>query len=337
MKAAIFDAPQKMHVGEWQEPFLGENDVLVRVSTAGICAGDLYIYSGKNPYTTYPVIGGHEVCGAVEDAGLGAKRFQRGEAVVIEPFLSCGHCFPCREGKPNCCSNLEIIGVHRPGGYAEYVVAPEDRLFAVPPGLSPLWASFAEPVTIAIHACRRGEIKRGDYVLILGCGPIGLALIEVAIVRGARVAAVDVLDSRLKTAQALGAEIIKNDGHLLDQVQATTNGEGAAVVVEATGNVNMMESTADLVAAGGKIVIVGLVANGVKVHFPGLDFTRKEMTIVGSRTEVGCFPEALDLLASGRIQYPKFATQFELWSAPEVFSDLTHNPGSVHKGVFICG
>ncbi|MBV9674535.1 MAG: alcohol dehydrogenase catalytic domain-containing protein [Verrucomicrobia bacterium] len=335
MKAAIFDAPHKMHIGEWQQPSLGTDDVMVKVSAAGICAGDLYIYTGKNPYTTYPVIGGHEVCGVVADAGSGAKTFHCGQAVVIEPFLSCGKCFPCREGKPNCCSNLEIIGVHRPGGYAEYVVVPQDHLFAMPAGLTPLWASFAEPVTIAIHACRRGEIKRGDYVLILGCGPIGLALIEVAIVRGARVVAVDVLDSRLRTAHALGAEVIKNDGHLLEQVLAMTHGEGAAVVVEATGNVNIMESTADLVAAGGKIVIVGLVAKGIKVQFPGLDFTRKEMTIVGSRTEVGCFPEALDLLASGRIQYPKYATVFELWSAPDVFSDLTRNPGSVHKGVFV--
>jgi L-gulonate 5-dehydrogenase len=119
--------------------------------------------------------------------------------------------------------------------------------------------------------------------------------------------------------------------HVLDQ----TNGEGAPVVIEATGNPKAMESTVDLVAAGGRIVIVGLVKKGTTVNFPGLDFTRKEMTVVGSRASSNCFPEALSLLASGTIRYPKVATEFGLWQAPEVFERLNREPGSVHKGVFI--
>lgn len=178
MKAAIFDAPHQMHVGHWGNPEVGLDDVLVSVKAAGICAGDLYIYAGKNPYTKYPIIGGHEICGVVAGTGSNVTGLERGQLVVVEPFLSCGHCYPCRVGKPNCCANLQTIGVHRAGGYAEFVVAPATHVHAVPPGMSPLWASFAQPVTIAIHACRRGEVSAGEYVLILGCGPIGLALIE---------------------------------------------------------------------------------------------------------------------------------------------------------------
>jgi L-gulonate 5-dehydrogenase len=335
MKAAIFDAPRQMHVGPWTKPQPGPDEALVSVKAVGICAGDLYIYSGKNPYTEYPIIGGHEICGVVDSIGSDVTGVQPGQLVVIEPFLSCGKCYPCRVGKPNCCANIKIIGVHKAGGYADWVVAPATHLHPVPPTLSPLWASFAEPVTIGIHACRRGEVKAGEYVLILGCGPIGLALIEVAHAYGAHVVAVDVLDSRLETARTLGADVLKGNDDLLGQVLEQTNQEGAPVVIEATGNTKVIESTVNLVAAGGRIVIVGLVARGVKVQFPGLDLTRKEMTLLGSRTEVNCFPEALELLASGKIHYPKAATEFDLWSAPEVFAEISRNPDSVRKGVFV--
>jgi threonine dehydrogenase-like Zn-dependent dehydrogenase len=114
-----------------------------------------------------------------------------------------------------------------------------------------------------------------------------------------------------------------------------TNREGFPVVIEATGNPEAMESTVDLVAAGGRIVILGLLKQGVRVSFPGLDFTRKEMTIVGSRASVNCFPEALDLMASGQITYPKVATEFSMWDAPQVFSELAGNPALVQKGMLV--
>lgn len=335
MRAAIFDAPHRMRLAEWPTPEPGPDDVIVAISAAGICAGDLYIYSGKNPYTQYPIIGGHEICGTVAAAGANIKTFKKNQLVVIEPFLSCGSCYPCRIGKPNCCANLQIIGVHRAGGYAEYVLAPASKLHPVPEGVTPFMASFAEPVTIGIHACRRGQISAGEYVLVLGCGPIGLAIIEVALNRGAHVVATDLFSSRLEIARRLGAQTIPSDDALIEEVLAQTGGEGAPIVVEATGSPKVMQSTVDLVAAGGRIVIVGLVGKGVGVSFPGLEFTRKELSILGSRTETACFPEALTLLASGRIKYPEVATEFDLWSAPEVFADLLQNPSKIHKGVFV--
>jgi threonine dehydrogenase-like Zn-dependent dehydrogenase len=334
MKAAIMDQPQAMHVGPWLEPDLLPGEVLVQVKAAGVCAGDMYFYLGKNPYATYPQVCGHEIAGVVADPGT-ACSLNRGTAVVVEPFVGCGTCYPCRIGKSNCCARLQIIGVHQSGGYAEFVKAPASHIHAVPAGLSPVLASFAEPVAIAVQACRRGEVKAGEYVLILGCGPIGLALIEVVKARGGIPVATDVVDARLEFARQLGARTIKSDETLLSQVLEQTNGEGAPVVIEATGNIKAMESTVDLVAAGGRIVIVGLVKKGLSVSFPGLDFTRKEMTIVGSRASVNCFPEALDLLARGAIHYPKVATEFSLWEAPGVFQKLAENPAMVHKAVFV--
>jgi L-gulonate 5-dehydrogenase len=147
--------------------------------------------------------------------------------------------------------------------------------------------------------------------------------------------AADISESRLRVAADLGAETFLSGDPLLQTILDRTNGEGVPVVFEATGNIRAMEATVDLVAAGGRIVILGLVKRGVTVQMPALDFTRKEMTIVGSRASVNCFPESLQLLASGQVRYPKIASVFDLWDAPSVFARLAENPASVHKAVFV--
>lgn len=335
MRAAIIDAPFAMHIGEWATPTPGPGEVLVAVRATGICAGDMYIYRGTNPYASYPIIGGHEIAGTIAAVGAGVAGLAEGARVVVEPFIGCGSCYPCRVGKSNCCANLQIIGAHRAGGFAEYVLAPAANIHPVPEGMALGLAAFAEPVAIGVQACRRGAVAAGERVLILGCGPIGLALIEVARARGARPVAVDLLPERLATARSLGAETLEAGDGLLERVLEQTAGEGAPVVIEATGAVPAIEQTVDLVAAGGRIVIVGLVKRGVGVSFPGLDFTRKEMTVVGSRASVDCFPEALALLASGAIAYPRAASEFSMWDAPAVFAGMAADPASVQKGVLV--
>lgn len=335
MKASIMDAPHSMRVDTWNMPRIGPEEVLVQVKAAGLCAGDMYFYLGKNPYAQYPQICGHEIAGVVVEVGSAVTGLAAGMPVVVEPFIGCGHCYPCRIGKSNCCANLQIIGVHRPGGYAEYLTAPATHIHRVPAEMSMTRASFVEPLAIGVQACRRGAVASGEQVLVLGCGPIGLALIEVARARGAAVMAVDTLPARLETAARLGAEPMPAGEQLLPAILERTGGEGMPVVMEATGVASVIEQTVDLVAAGGRIVIVGLVPAGVGVTFPGLDYTRKEMTVLGSRASVNCFPEALELLAGNLITYPDLATEFSLWDAPQVFADLAAHPGKVHKGVFL--
>lgn len=335
MKASIMDAPHSMRVGTWEMPQIGPEDVLIQVKAAGLCAGDMYFYLGKNPYAQYPQICGHEIAGVVVEVGSAVAGLEAGTPVVVEPFIGCGRCYPCRVGKSNCCANLQIIGVHRPGGYAEYLTAPATHVHRVPLEMSLARASFVEPLAIGVQACRRGGLASGEQVLVLGCGPIGLALIEVARARGASVLAVDALPTRLETAARLGAQPLPAGEQLLPTILEMTDGEGLPVVMEATGNPRVMEQTVDLVAAGGRIVIVGLVPAGVGVTFLGLDYTRKELTVLGSRASVNCFPEALALLAGATITYPNLATEFSLWDAPQVFADLAKNPAAVHKGVFI--
>ena len=335
MRALVMPAPGVAEVREVPTPEPGTGEVRVKVAAAGICAGDLYIYKGVNPYAAYPCIAGHEMAGTVEALGEGVSGWKVGERVVVEPFLGCGTCYPCRVGKSNCCASLQILGIHRPGGYAEYCVAPETHLHRVPEGVSLSLASFAEPLAIGVQSCRRAEVSAGEQVLILGAGPIGLAILEVVKALNAHPVVTDLNAERLAFARELGAEILPGGDGLLGAVLAFTCGEGFPVVMEATGAVSAMERSVELVAAGGRVAIVGLVKPGTGVTFPGLDFTRKELTIVGSRASVNCFPEALGLLASGKIRYPEVATPLSLWDAGKTFALLAENPAAFHKAVLL--
>jgi L-gulonate 5-dehydrogenase len=335
MRAALFDAPLAIRMVDAPKPVPRPGEVLVRVAAAGLCAGDLYIYTGKNPYVSYPRIGCHEIAGRVVSYGAGATGPAPGSRVVVDPFIGCGHCYPCRVGKRNCCANLAIVGIHREGGFAEYVTVPAQNLNVIPDSLDDFHAAFAEPVAIGVQGCRRGMVTAADTVLVLGAGPIGLAVVEVARAIGATVYATDLSAERLATAADLGAIPVEGGPGLLDRVLALTHGEGMPVVMEATGVAAAMEQTIELVAAGGRIVILGLVKKGQGITFPGLDFTRKEVTILGSRASVDCFPEALTLLGSEKIRYPSIASRFELAQAPEVFARMAENPMALHKAVFM--
>lgn len=334
MRTTIFGKPYDLHLAACERPVPPRGEALIEVAAAGVCAGDVYIYVGNHPYVSYPCVGGHEIAGRVAALGPDTEGPAIGTPVAVEPFIGCGRCYACRVGKSNCCDNLQIIGVHRAGGFADYLLAPVDRLHPVPKGLSLFKACFAEPVAIGVQACRRGAVGSADSVLILGAGPIGLAITEVARARGARVFITDIDRSRLEIAAGLGATPLAAGEKLLAEVMKITGGEGMPVVMEATGNPQVAESTADLVASGGRIVIVGILKNGVRVAWPGLDLVRKEMTIVGSRASVDCFPESLELLASGAIRYPDIATRFALDEAPSVFETIVAGK-PLHKAVFV--
>ena len=334
MQAAVFDSSFDIKLKDVTRAEPGRGEVEVRVKAAGLCAGDLYIYLGKNPYVTFPRVGGHEIAGVISAVGPGVRGVAVGERVVVDPFIGCGHCYPCRIGKRNCCANLSIIGVHRDGGFAERVIAPAANLHRIPAGMSDFEASFAEPVAIGVQACRRGEVKAQDRVLVLGAGPIGLAIVEVARARGAEVFITDIKAERLAVARELGAASLPASDLAAETIRLT-NGEGMPVVIEATGAAPVMEETVDLVAAGGRIVIVGLVKAGTRVRLPGLDITRKEVTLHGSRASVDCFPEALRLIAAGAIRYPRIATRVALAEAPEVFARLAESADAYHKAVFV--
>lgn len=333
MRAAVLNGPRDLAILDRPTPVADAGDVVIKVTAAGVCAGDLYLYEGRNPYATYPRVCGHEIAGEVAAVTGDAGSLRPGQAVVVEPFIGCGRCYPCSLGKSNCCARLTILGVNRDGGFAEFLTAPARNVHPIPAGMDTALAALAEPVAIGVQACRRGHITGDDLVLVLGCGPIGLAIVEVARAKGARVLAVDLVEEKLAAAASMGATTFMAGDDLAERVLAETGGEGAPVVVEATGNPRAMSDTLKLVASGGRIVIVGLVKAGVEVSFQGLDLTRKEPTILGSRASVDCFPEALELLASGRMVLPTLVRQLSMWDAAAILADMAEDPASLRKTI----
>jgi len=220
-------------IREVQRPTVPPGHLLLRVHASSINRAEFRRLHNLRVQPGKPApeerVGGGDAAGEIAELGAGVVGFKPGDRAM-------GRCA---------------------GGFAEYVLAPASHVHPVPTGITPFIACFAEPITIGIHACQRGQISAGEYVLVLGCGPIGLAIIEVALNLGAHVVASDLLSSRLEIAQRLGAQTIHPDDALIEKVLAQTMGEGAPVVVEATGSPKVMQSTVNLVAAGGRIVIRG--------------------------------------------------------------------------------
>lgn len=227
-----------------------------------------------------------------------------------------------------------MIGVHVNGGLAESVVVPAARVFPLPPDLSPEAATLCEPFSIGMQAMARGAIDADDRVAILGAGPIGLTVLAIAKSRGAQVAMIDLLDSRLAFAQRLGADLTINgsSANPTDMILEWTDGEGASAVVEATGNARAVESTVDLVASAGRIVLVGVTTK--PVTFPGLDFTRKELTIHGSRNSASVFGEAVSFVSKQRDVVSAMVThRFGFDEVMRAFETADTQPEAVCKAV----
>lgn len=334
MKAAVAYAPRDIQLVDVPRPEPGRGEVRLDVRAVGICGSDIHLFRGEHPYRVFPMIYGHEFLATIADVGPDVTGLEAGTPVVVEPLLACGQCYPCRIGRYNCCTTLRVIGVHTNGGLAESVVVPAERIFPVPPDLPSEVATLCEPFSIGMQAIARGAIAAEDRVAILGAGPIGLTVLAIAKSRGAQVAVIDLLDSRLAFASHLGADLTINgtSANPADVIAEWTGGEGASAVVEATGNPRAVESTVDLVASAGRIVLVGVTDK--PVTFPGLDFTRKEMTILGSRNSASVFGEAVRFVGEQRDLVATMIThRFGFEDVMQAFETADTQPEAVCKAV----
>ncbi|MCB8822204.1 zinc-binding alcohol dehydrogenase family protein [Microvirga rosea] len=327
------DTPGTLSAGERPRPIRKNDEVLVRIRRVGVCGTDLHIFSGKQPYLSYPRVMGHELSGTVEEAPSGS-RLTPGETVCIMPYISCGECHACRQGKSNCCQKIQVLGVHRDGGMAEYVSIPE-RFVHPAEGLSLDQAAMVEFLAIGAHAVRRSHARENQRVLVVGAGPIGIAVALFAKLRDAQVTVIDSRQDRLAfCADHLSVQhtVIADPGDE-ERLSALTAGDFFDIVFDATGNPAAMERGFRLVAHGGTYVLVSIV--GSDITFSDPEFHKREMTLMGSRNATPeDFETVIAAIRSRKVPTEAMNThRMALAEVPERFSDLLDPSAGVIKAL----
>lgn len=302
MKAALFEKPGSFGIVKKDVRPLGDNEVLVRVESCGICGTDLHIVEGSSR-SSPPVVLGHEYAGIVEDPGS-CFDIAPGTMVAIDPNISCGTCYYCRRGLTHLCVNLRALGVDIDGGMAEFCIVPKGQLHALPPGMTADGGALIEPLSCAIHGLDRAQIRSGDSVVILGGGTVGLIMLQLVKNGGAAtVILVEPLQHKRLLAGRLGADTVLDPAE--DDIKGRVlqeTGEGADVVIECAGTAATMQLSLQLARRGGIVEFFGVCPIGVTIPVePNLVYF-KELTIVGSYVNPHTFTRAAALLNSGIVK-----------------------------------
>jgi 2-desacetyl-2-hydroxyethyl bacteriochlorophyllide A dehydrogenase len=281
MNTLVCVAPGELKLERRERPTPTLTEVLVRIRRVGICGTDMHIFRGTQPYLAYPRVMGHELAGEVVEAPADTD-LAPGDVVYIMPYMSCDACSACAKGKPNCCRNIQVLGVHVDGGLAEYLCAPA-RFVRKAEGLSLDEAAMVEFLAIGAHAVRRAAIEPGQSVLVVGAGPIGIAAALFAKLAGAHVTALDSRQDRLDFCRRhIGADhaVALGDG-VGDALSQITNGDFFDVVFDATGNPRAMETGFAYVGHGGAYVLISVVSADITFSDP--EFHKRETTLLASR------------------------------------------------------
>lgn len=309
MKTIVLERPGQFTLTDTPEPAgIAPGEALVRVRRVGICGTDLKAFEGKMPFLEYPRILGHELGVEIVEIGPNDRGLKAGDLVSVEPYLNCGECIACRRGKTNCCTTLKTLGVHTDGGMREYITLPIRKLHKSDK-LSVDQLALVETLVIGAHAVRRADPEPGEFLLVIGAGPIGLTVIEAAKASGAEIIVMDINNDRLNFAQqVLGVEHAVNVADRpLEQVREITNGDMPTQVYDATGNLQSMNNSFDYVASGGKLVFVGLMKENISFNDP--EFHRREITLYASRNGTASdFKWVIDKVESGAINTDPWIT-----------------------------
>ncbi len=333
MKQAVTVSVRHIETREAPEPRdPGPGEALIAVKAVGICGSDIGMWTGTDPYASFPIRQGHEFSGRIMRLGPGHPgRVGLGDLCAVEPLLPDGTCIACRRGHPNCCVNLRVFGAHIDGALVERMIVPVANLF--PAGdLTPELAAFAEHVSIGLQIVMRSGMGPGDQAVIFGAGPIGQAIQIAASDRGARLMTVDVVDGRLDRARANGAEVTVNSREegLAAAVADWTEGDGPTVVFEATGVPEIVRTAIDLVAYSGTIVVAGTSIGDATI--PSLALVKKEINLLGSRNNAGLYAEAVDLVRRHRQRCERLITQrFALGEVQDALEFGDTNPAASNK------
>jgi len=336
MLTVICQSPGTLLAQQRPLPQRGADEVLLRVKRVGVCGTDLHIYTGDQPYLAYPRVMGHELSGLVEEAPAGSG-LAPGDAVYVMPYLSCGRCVACRQGRTNCCVNIQVLGVHRDGAFAEYLCVPQAFVHKAE-GVTLDQAAMVEFLAIGAHAVRRASVRAGQRVLVAGAGPIGMAAMVFCGLRGAQVVALDTRQDRLAfcAAQLGVAHTVTVGPGDEEQLAALSGGEHFDVVFDATGNPKAMERGFRFVAHAGSYVLISVV--GAPITFSDPEFHKRETTLLGSRNATAeDFQTVLEAMRAGRIPTAALNThRLALAEVPARFATLLDPTQGVVKALVEC-
>ena len=304
MLQQVMTEPKRITFREVPVPKPGPDQVLVKIKRIGICGSDIHVYHGTHPYTSYPVTQGHEVSGQIVELGEYVKDLQVGQKVTIEPQVFCGRCYPCLHGKYNLCEKLKVMGFQTTGTASEYFAVDASKVTALPEALSYSEGAMIEPLAVTVHAAKRFPEVKGAKAVVLGCGPIGILLVQSLKALGAaQVLATDISDARLELAKALGADFAVNT-RSEDYASALLEAFGpdkADVIYECAGTDITMEQAIQNARKGSTIILVAVFGKRASVDLAKLNDSELDLnTSMMYRHED--YVDAIRFVQEGKIQ-----------------------------------
>ena len=326
MNTLICIQPGKFEYAAIEQPDLKPGQAIIKIKRIGICGTDLHAYEGTQPYFEYPRILGHELSGELI-AVDGAADFKIGEAVTFIPYFHCGTCIACRSGKQNACVNIKVCGVHQHGGMVEYLSVPSYSLIHGE-GLSFDALALVEPLAIGAHGVRRADVKKDEFVLVIGAGPIGLGTMEFARIAGGNIIAMDINNDRLRFCKEklrVGHAINATEDNITKELMSITKGDMPTVVVDATGNLKAINNAFQYMAHGARYVLIGLQKGQIDFSHP--EFHKREATLMSSRNATReDFNHVISSMKKGvvdptvyithRVMFNEVIKEFESWLNP---------------------
>ncbi len=302
MKAAYYNGKHEFKIGDGKEYAPGPGEVKIKVEYCGICGTDQHIFHGKmDQRVDIPQVIGHEASGTVAEVGPGVEGFKPGDKVVVRPLDWCGDCPTCKAGYSHICTSLKFMGIDSIGAFQEFWTVKARTLHLCPSEMSLKLGALIEPLAVACHDVRRGRIKSGEYVVILGGGPIGMLVAMVAREAGAKVIISEINDYRLGLAKKMGFETFNPlNGDLVEHVMAATENTGADVVFEVTASSPGAKVMTQLVRPRGRIVLVGIFSEPQPIEL--FKFFWRELEMIGARVyEKEDFDTAVKLTTAGNM------------------------------------
>ncbi|MFU2316344.1 Zn-dependent oxidoreductase [Rahnella sp. PCH160] len=310
MNSVVIQEPGKLVIEQRALPVPAAGEVRVRVSYAGICGSDVHIYHGHNPFAKYPRVIGHEFFGHIDSVGEGVDTARIGERVVIDPVVSCGHCYPCSVGRPNVCNELQVIGVHRDGGFSDYACAPAKNAYKVPASIPDKLASMVEPFTIAANITAFLKPTQQDTALVYGAGPMGLTVIQVlkGVYGVKNVIVADRIEERLNMALESGADWTINNSERSVADVLSAEGVRPTIIVDAACHPAILQEAILLASPAARIGMMGF--SGEPSTLTQQSITSKEISLFSSRLNSHRFPQVIEWIELGKISPEKLVTHW---------------------------